>query len=508
MPHVDKAMLRRDEILAVYAAGPEAMVALVESLLARLNQQQQQINALTARVQELEARLSQDSHNSSKPPSSDGLRRIQRTQSLRQASGKRPGAQPGHPGHTLPWCDQPDEVTAHSPATCTHCGASLLGVAAAVGLVGHCQSRQVHELPPLRLRVIEHRVLTKVCPHCQQLNHGQFPEHVRDPVQYGPRLKALAVYLLHYQLLPFERTRELLSDLLTSAPAPALAPALAPSVGTLAAAVAQCHERLAPVEAALKKAITHSGVVHFDETGVRVAQRLCWLHEAGTTRLTHYACHAKRGTKATQDIGILPAFAGTAVHDAWCAYGTYPCAHALCNAHLLRELTFIQEQTGQPWAGALKSLLCEMKQAVAQAQAQGRHQLSGRCQARFECRYRALLAQGFEANPAPPPSAQRGRTKQSSAKNLLDRLAQHESWVLAFLHDFAVPFDNNLAERDLRMVKVQQKVSGCFRSSAGAATFCRIRGYISTLRKQSYHVLTALESVFAGTPYLPALHPE
>lgn len=510
-------MMSRDEILAVYAAGPDAVVALVEHLLTRLNQQQQQIDALTARVQELEARLSQNSHNSSKPPSSDGLGRIRRTQSLRQASGKKPGGQPGHAGHTLKWCDQPDEVSEHSPTTCTSCGTVLLPVGAL-----DAQCRQVHEMPPLRLRVIEHRALTKACPHCQQLNHGQFPAHVSQPVQYGPRLKALAVYLLHYQLLPFERTRELLNDLFTgtlvatpaaatpaaATPAAATPAAATPSVGTLATAVAQCHARLAPVEAALKAALSNSAVAHFDETGIRLDQQLYWLHEAGTPRLTHYACHAKRGTGATDEIGILPAFTGTAVHDAWRAYGTYNCAHALCNAHLLRELTFIQEQTGQPWAGALKSLLCEIKQAVTAAHSKGQEHLVASHQRRFVRRYRALLVQGLKANPAPPASGKRGRTKQSQAKNLLDRLVQHESWVLAFMQDLSVPFDNNLAERDLRMVKVQQKVSGCFRSAAGATAFCRIRGYISTLRKQAYHILTALESVFVGNPYLPALHPE
>lgn len=494
-------MMSQDEIRAVYAVGPDAIVALVEHLLARLSQQQQQIDALTGRVQELEARLSQDSHNSSKPPSSDGLGRIPRTRSLRQASGKKPGAQPGHPGHTLPWCDQPDEVTEHSPATCTSCGASLLPVS-----VLDASVRQVHEMPSLRLRVIEHRALSKACPHCQEINHGQFPAHVTEPVQYGPRLKALAIYLLHYQLLPFERTRELLSDLFTGTLATPTA--ATPSVGTLATAVAQCHERLAPVEAALKEAITNSAVAHFDETGIRLAQQLYWLHEAGTKTLTYYGCHPKRGTAATNEIGILPAFNGTAVHDAWRTYGTYPCAHALCNAHLLRELTFLAEQTGQPWAAALKNLLCDIKHAVAEAQDKGRGQLSRSQQARFGRRYRALIAQGLQANPVPPTSGKRGRTQQSKAKNLLDRLERHESWVLAFMHDFAVPFDNNLAERDLRMVKVQQKVSGCFRSPTGAAAFCRIRGYISTLRKQAYHVLTALESVFAGNPYLPALHPE
>lgn len=505
-------MMSRDEILAVYAAGPDAVVALVESLLERLNQQQQQIEALTARVQQLEAQLSKNSRNSSKPPSSDGLGRIRRTKSLRQASDKKPGAQPGHVGHTLPWCPEPDTVVEHSPEACTACGTPLLLLSAADG--DPVQRRQVHEVPPLRLQVIEHRVLTKVCPHCQQLNSGQFPEHVTEPVQYGPRLKALAVYLLHYQLLPFERTRELLSDLfstasiLTPSLASTLTPSLVPSVGTLATAITQCHDRLAPVEDAIKAALTNAPVAHFDETGVRVSGHLHWLHEVGTPHLTYYACHPKRGVAATDEIGILPAFNGTAVHDAWCAYGTYGCDHALCNAHLLRELTFIEEHTGQPWAGALKDLLVEIKQAVEEAQANGQDQLSRLLQARFKRRYRALIADGLEANPPAPASGQRGRTKQSKAKNLLDRLDRHASWVLAFMGDFTVPFDNNLAERDLRMVKVQQKVSGCFRRPAGAAAFCRIRGYLSTLRKQAQPILTALESVFVGNPHLPGLHPE
>lgn len=226
--------------------------------------------------------------------------------------------------------------------------------------------------------------------------------------------------------------------------------------------------------------------------------------------MTFYAPHQKRGKVALDAIGVLPAFSGWAMHDAFSSYFGYGgCAHALCNAHLMRELVAIlvaiHEQTGQPWAGKMMDLLLEVKQAVDRAKSAGAMHLPRACRNDFEARYQGLVAQGLAVNPTPPPSGKRGRTKQSAAKNLLDRLDLHRGSVLALLYHLAVPFDNNLAERDLRMVKVRQKVSGCFRSQEGAAMFCRIRGYLSTLRKQGYHVLSALRSVFAGNPYMPAL---
>jgi transposase len=485
-------MMTRDEILAVYAAGPEPVVALVEALLARLTQQEEQLHALTTRVQELEARLAKDSHNSHQPPASDGLAR--KPKSLRASpTGRRPGAQPGHRGTTLRWVATPDHQEAHVPATCHQCGTALGAVAPR-----RVERRQVHDLPPLQLQVTEHQAQTKVCPACQATTTAPFPVGVEQPVQYGPRLKALAVYLQEYQLLPLARTRELLADLFGSAPCE----------GTLAAARWQCHLRLAPVEAAIQQALQRAPVAHFDETGVRVGKQTQWLHQAGTATLTYYAVQPQRGRTATDRIGILPTFRGTAVHDAWPSYFGYACRHALCNAHLLRELTFVAEQGDQPWAREMIGLLCEIKAAVAAAQTAGQTRLVAAEQERWEHRYQTLIATGLARNPPPIPTGKRGRPKQSPAKNLLDRLDKHRAAVLAFMHDFAVPFDNNLAERDLRMVKVQQKISGCFRSAEGAAAFCRIRGYISTLRKQGDHLLTALQTVFAGQPYSPQLQPE
>jgi len=480
--------LTRDEILAIYAAGPAAVVALVEQLLARLTQQEQQIAVLTARVNALEAHRRKDSHNSSKPPASDGL--AKKTQSLRRPSGRPSGGQPGHPGTTLRFTPCPDAVVVHTPDTCAGCGAALAAVPESSQ-----EARQVHDLPPLRLVVTEHQALTKVCPHCQTRTAARFPAGVTQPIQYGPGIRALAVYLHEYQLLPLARTQELLADLF----------GCSLCEGTLGNALATCFERLAPVEAAIQTALIGAPVVHFDETGARVAGKTQWLHQAGTERWTYYAVHPKRGRAAMDAIGILPRFRGTSVHDGWGAYAGYDCRHALCNAHHLRELIYVAEQTQQPWAPAMIALLREIKGAVATAQGAGQVALPAVQRAVFVDRYAALVAEGLAANPPPAPTGQRGRPKQSAAKNLLDRLDRRREQVLAFMDDFAVPFDNNLAERDLRMMKVRQKISGCFRTEGGAATFCRIRGYISTLRKQGEHVLTALQSLFVGQPRLPEL---
>ena len=458
-------MLTRDEILAVYAAGPEAVVALVEQL-------QTQLLALTERVAALEARLAKDSHNSHQPPASDGLAR--KTRSLRQKSGKKPGGQPGHPGSTLRWSEHPDRIVTHAPERCGQCGTPL-----AADNESGC----------------EHRVLQRRCPCCQATTPAAFPPHVSHPVQYGPGIKALAVYLNQYQLLPWERASELLADLFGHAP----------GEGSLATFLATCFTRLEPVEAAIREAIRAAPVAQMDETGVRIAGKTRWLHSVGTARLALYAWHPKRGREGIEAVGVLPEFAGTRVHDAWAPYLSYGGAYALCNAHLLRELTFLAEQTQQEWARELIGLLLEMKAGVAQAQAAGATALPAAERQAFIARYAALLAAGLEENPAPAATGKRGRPKQSPAKNLLDRLETHREAILAFLHDFAVPFDNNLAERDLRMVKVQQKISGGFRTPRGASQFCRIRGFIVTLRKGGDHVLSALQSVFTDSPCLPAL---
>lgn len=467
-------------------------IAELEAEVAGLREQ---VAALLERVRELEGWLAKDSHNSSKPPSSDGLKRqLPRTRSLRRASGKRSGGQLGHPGETLPLVAEPDVVAEHRPAVCTSCQAPLDKTAEVVGVV---ECRQVYDLPPVRLRVTEHRALRLRCFTCQRLSDGVFPSEAPSRAQYGPLLRALAVYLVEHQLLPYERACEVLADVC----------GVALSEGTLATWLQQSAKALALVEEAIKDTLRQAPLLHHDETGVRCVGKLAWAHVTCTDQLTHYAIHAKRGSAATEAIGILPTYQGVSVHDGWKPYQTYTqCRHALCNVHHLRELTYLEEQYQQAWATDMKALLREMHAAADAARAQGASHLVASQRAAFVARYETLLASGLAANPPPPRrSGQRGRLKQAPARNLLERLWLQQEQALAFLDDLTIPFDNNQAERDVRMLKTQQKVSGCFRSETGAAAFARTRGYLSTLRKQGIGLLDALRTLFVGAPLYPAL---
>ncbi len=466
---------------------PEAENIILKAENAALREQ---LTVVLARVQELEARLAKDSHNSSKPPASDGLRR--KTKSLRTRSGKKPGGQLGHDGQTLRLLATPDVVVEHRPTLCVACQTPL----DARALVVLRERRQVHELPPLRLQVAEHQALHVQCSACRAVSVGVFPAAVASRAQYGPRLRAFAVYLVEQQFVPYARVRALLADLFGAQL----------SGGTLVAWVRQAAQTLAPVDHALKRALARAPVLHSDETGVRRGGRLAWAHVASTARLTHYAIHAQRGSAATEAIGILPHFRGVSVHDGWKPYRAHTsCRHALCNIHHLRELTFLEEQYHQAWARELKALLLEMKAAVEQARSAGHLRLATPTRDAFVARYHALLAAGHAANPPPARRPrQRGRVKQTPAQNLLERLWLGQEQVLAFLDDLTIPFDNNQAERDLRLLKVQQKVSGSFRSDAGADAFARLRGYLSTLSKQGVVLLTALETVFTGQPLYPS----
>lgn len=453
-----------------------------------IERQSQQIALLSTQVQDLQARLSKDSHNSHLPPSSDRFKR--RSKSLRQKSSKKAGGQAGHPGEHLPMVQTPDQVISHAVETCPACQHDLRAVPAL-----QVERRQVVELPPKRLVVIEHQAERKCCPACQEVIVAPFPEQVSAPVQYGPALGALAVYLVEQQLLPYERVSELFFDLFGQPISPA----------SILSLVERCAGQLAEVEQQIKSALTHEQVLHQDETGLSVGGKRHWVHVSATPRLTHYAVHAKRGKEALEAIGILPAFSGVSVHDGWRSSWAYACQHATCNVHLLRDLTFLIEEHRQPWARQMKELLLDMKAATEQARTEGRANLHPSEVADWHAQYQAVLLQGEAEQPrelSPPPQG-KGRRKQSAARNLLDRLSKEQEAVLAFLHNLAVPFDNNQAERDLRMVKVQQKISGCFRSFAGATAFCRIRGYLSTLRKQGLALLTALEQVLLGHPVLP-----
>jgi len=484
--------MTREEILAVYAQGPEAVVTLVTMLLERLAH-------VEARLAAVEAQLAKDSHTSGKPPSSDPVRR---PRSLREQSGKRPGGQPGHEGTTLGLRATPDVVLTPAPAQCHACGTAL--PAAAVDAAAGVERRQVFDLTPPRLVVAEHRAVEAQCPACGAWTWGACPPDVRTTAQSGPELQALAVYLTTQQLLPVARASEMLAHL-TGQPV---------SVATVLAAEQRAAAALTPVMAHIRTGLLRRPVLGVDETGVFISRRQWWLHPASTPTLTHYTVHPvhpQRGRSAHAAIGILPAFRGTAVHDGFQAYGTadaptYAGRHALYGVHLLRELTFLAEEYHRRWAAALKRSLLTRKAAVARATAAGRSTLDRATLRRYWRRYATLLAEGEAAEPPPTRvGPTKGKLKRTPAGRLLFRLRRDRTWVRRFLEDVAVPFDNNEAERNLRMMKVEQKVSGGFRTPTGAATFCTLRGYVVTARKQGRTALDALRDLFAGHPLTPAV---
>jgi transposase len=477
-----------EEIRAIARQGEAEVVALVSELL-------QAIAILAKRVQELEDKQAKNSNNSSKPPSRDGLNKPKRTRSLRTSSGKKSGAQDGHPGHRLEMVEKPDQVKRYPVEVCSECQTSLEKTS-----VKRIERRQQYELPLIRLIVIEHQAEVKCCPHCGRENQAEFPRGITQPTQYGPDFKALLVYLNQKQFIPLERVVEFCVDVIDQAV----------GAGTIVEACRQANQAVEPVNERIKQYLIETDeAVHFDETSLRVEQSNHWVHSAGTERATNYHLDKKRGTIGIDHAGILPNRRGKSVHDDWAAYYTYQNAdHASCNAHHLREFAFLQERYPQDWEGAMVEHLLFIKKAVAEAVARGQTCLAQAQLIAFETRYDELVQQGLALNPVPERSPhQRGKLKQPPQKNLLDRLRNHKTAVLAFMYDFKVPFDNNLAERDIRMVKLKQKISGCFRSEDGAKVFCSIRGYLSTARKNGVSAFEALKSAMRSSPYAPDFLP-
>ena len=473
--------LKREEIRMLAQTDLDALIMLIEQQAAR-------IAYLEARIAELEAHKNQNSRNSSRPPSTD---QYTRPQSQRKKGTRSPGGQKGHKGNTLTPVENPDKVEVHTVHTCTGCGASLESVTPE-----NIESRQVADSPKPVILFTEHRAESKRCPHCSQLNRAEFPPDVRYPVQYGPHLKALMVYLCVFQLLPYDRVSELFQDLFGRSI----------SKATLVKAVSECSQNLTEVEERIRELLAGARVLHVDETGMRVVGIRQWLHVASTDLLTLYAHHRKRGSKAMDAMMILPRFRGVMVHDFWSPYFRYIARHAICNAHIIRELKGISENYGQKWSDRMYDLIYEIKEAVDTARLTA-SSLSHQQRAAFEERYSQIIEAGMEENPSmllSEPIAKRGRKKQSKAKNLLDRCQKYRNEILSFMNDFTIPFSNNQAERDIRMVKLQQKISGTFRSEDGAANFCRVRGYISTVKKHDLPVLASLGGTFKRAPFIPS----
>ena len=469
-----------------FNALPESISSYIRFLEATIQKQQVQIEKLQVHVYELEARLSKNSSNSSKPPSSDGLKKKPKSQ--RGKSGKNPGGQKGRTGKGLAKVENPDVIVTHTPTSCNECGSRLNEV------VGFCaESRQVFEIPEPKVEITEHQVEEKKCPCCGEINRAAFPESIKGPVQYGERVQALMAYFAHQHFIPVNRLCQIFEDIF----------GIALSAGTCSNVDKKLFENLESFEKSLKAYLLAARVLHFDETGMRCEKKLYWVHVASSLFATLYTIHSKRGQEAMNVVDILPQFKGTAVHDHWFPYFTYQQSrHGLCNTHHLRELTFIYEQQKEDWAKKMKDLLILAKNEVKKCRAQG--MLPGETMLHIEQAYEKIITDGFEyhAHLTPLPKGKRGRQKQRDGKNLLDRLKEKRNCVLLFMYDFSVPFTNNQGEQDIRMVKLKQKISGCFRIVRGGEIFCRIRSYISTARKQGWNIWDALANAIRGSPRL------
>jgi len=477
-------------IIKTYKEGINSVVTLVKEIGSELGTVRNELKEvkienqkLNDRISELEARLNKNSGNSHKPPSSDGLKK---PKNMRDKSGKHTGGQPGHEGKTLNKIENPDEIVDLKPTQC-ECGGCLSNVE------GITRTRQVIEMPAIKVITTEYKTHELVCPNCNKVHKTEFPASVKQPVQYGENIQALMSYLTNYQLIPLERTVEILSDIIGQNV----------SEGTLVNVNNRLHKKLEEFETSTKHQLKGSSVVHFDETGMRSDGKTQWLHSASTEQLTHYAFHEKRGSEAAIDIGILPGFKGTACHDHWKPYYTFnDCSHSECNSHNLRNLKGIHENYKHEWAKNMSSLLIEIKKRVDTLKSEGQTKMDFDEATKYNAIYKDIIAKGQLECPI-LVSEKTGRPKKNDSHRLLAKLEKYDIETLSFMYDFNIPFDNNLAERDIRMVKLRQKISGCFRGKEGPKVFCRIRSYISTCRKNGQKVMESLVKAVKCEPFIP-----
>ena len=472
----------REQLIELAKTDPEAIADLVLMLWDR-------VVMLEARV----AQLERNSRSSSKPPSSDkgNFTNPPKPKSLRGKSGRNPGGQKGHRGDTLRQTGSPDEIVEHrfgQGALCPRCGAELGGPISGLLHRDQCECRQVFELPAIRIEVTEHRAEKRLCPECATVVKAPFPEGVSASVQYGPRVQASALYLGGYQMIPYQRLGEIFSELFTCPLSP----------GTLANFVKRGGRKAVAAMEPIREALVHSQVAHADETGCTLHGKRHWLHVFSSATLSCFHIDAKRGAEAMERMGLLARFRGCLIHD---FLGTYfifkQCRHFLCNAHLQRELIYVFEEMGQKWAADMIALLLEAKKLRVREKSlpEGARRVIGeKTHQRIWMRYSEIILEGLKLNPEPPPApkAKRGRVKRGKPLNLLIRLEERPEEIMGFFEYAHVPYDNNQAERDLRMMKVREKISGTFRSECHAKAFCDIRGIISSARKQSRAMLETL----------------
>lgn len=470
----------------VLASLPESVQAYIHFLDTTLLQAQTSLQQLQIRVQELEAKLAKNSSNSGKPPSSDGLKRPPKSE--RTSSGKKAGGQEGRIGKNLAQVENPDHVEIHTPMSCQGCGSNLSNVS------GSCvEARQVFDIPKPVVEVTEHQTEEKICPCCGCSSRGVFPEGVKAPVQYGERVQALAVYFSHQHFIPIERLGQIFEDVF----------GIGMSPGTCANIDEKLFRNLEVFEAGLKTYLIAERILHFDETGMRCEKKLQWVHIAASESAALYMIHPKRGQEAMNEMGILPQFHGIAIHDHWFPYFSYEqVVHGLCNAHHLREFTFVYEQEKEEWAKRMKDLLLTTNNRIEELRQQGFLPQEELLQ--IEQEYTRIITEGitYHEQLPPLPKGKRGKQKQRDGKNFLGRLVKKRACVLLFMYDFSVPFTNNLGERGMRMAKLKQKIGGCFRILRGGQIFCRIRSYLATARKQGWDIWDALADAIRGAPRL------
>jgi transposase len=456
-----------------------------EELAALVVRQAERIEQLEAEVAELRRQLGQNSRNSSKPPSSDSPFTKPAPKSLRRRSGRKPGGQPGHPGSTLALVDDPNERKRHEPGSCTGCGADLRD-APEVGV----ERRQVFDLPPMRVRVTEHQLIARRCT-CGTTTCASAPEGVTAPVQYGPRITAIILYLYVGQFLSKKRTAQALAELFGTPV----------SEGTVATVTRRAADGLGEFLEEITDRIAESEVAGFDETGLRVAGKLHWVHCARTGKYTLITCHSKRGREGIDDAGVLHRFRGIAVHDAWAPYDTYVDAeHQLCCAHALRELAGVADTAPEAewcWATQAADALVAIQKLVTEAIAADASALDPQALDEQIRRYRSATQIGITSTAARDTKLMRKHNA------LAHRLLHRQDDYLRFTRDWRIPPDNNGSERDIRMIKVRQKISGCLRTLTGATQFCAIRSYLSTAAKHGKHFLEVLIMLAEGRPWLP-----
>lgn len=460
----------------------------IDSLRATVDHQAQVIMQLNQTIQELREQLNKNSQNSSKPPSSDGYKKPA-PKSLRKSSGKRSGGQNGHSGANLAVMKQPDETVQHMPSACEGCPNYQF----CKGMACIAERRQVVDAI-VKVNVTEHQTLE--IPNCMlygNARRGEFPSNIKAAVQYGENLQALSVAMNTIGAVSVKRTHEILSGVFN----------IPLSTGTISSMVKRCADSVSSAVATIKTKITEAVLAHFDETGSRVENKLMWVHDASNREYTYLELSSKRGTKGMNECGVLSFFKGIAVHDCWASYWSYPdIQHAVCCAHLLRELIGITENhPNQKWASGFTDLLMEMKKVKDKAVRQGNDLLSYYYHHKFSRMYDELITQAREENPLPESTEKkRGRKKKGKILALVERLANYKASVCLFIEDFKVPFDNNQAERDLRMIKVKTKVSGCFRTEEGARDYLKIMSFVGTANKHGYNAYEALRTAISGHP--------